>query len=683
MPGRSSKTPISETHPQILEYWDYEANGGVDPTKVVAGTARRANWICPIGHKFDSEIRKQAEGIRCPVCSGKRVLAGFNDLATTHAELAKEWDHEQNTLKPHEITAGSSLKAFWLCREGHSFQTQVAIRKRGIGCGYCANSRVLPGFNDIETKFPELAKEWDYSLNDGLSPSEVLSGGKRKRDWVCAKGHRFKQSMESRRSGSGCLVCAGKAVQQGANDLASQFPEIAAEWDFEKNMPLQPTEVTHGSGRKVFWRCPEGHSYQASIANRKRTGCPICVGQIVVAGVNDLASARPELVADWDFEANAPLTPQEVSAMSGRKVSWKCGYGHQWRASINVRKGCPYCAGVRVIVGKTDLAAKFPTLAAEWDHEANGGLGPSTIAVKSHVKVGWICSEGHRYRAVVSSRTSGTGCPYCSGRKILAGFNDLASRRPDIAAEWDNRKNFPLRPDEVSVFSGQSAHWLCAQGHRYELLIAYRTQAGCPTCGGRKLIRGHNDLATLNPELSSEWDILKNGGVSPADVTAYSGKKYFWLCAEGHSYSSAVYARQNGNGCPRCATSGYNPASPGLFYLISNEKLRAKKVGITNPHRKTHRLLEYGGDWEVIETLYSRDGEAIQTIETRTLSWLRKEKNLYPYLAREDMGRNGGQSETFEAAAVSDEELLEVVYQFVSQMGLTPTPFDWIRRQEI
>ena len=683
MSKRNSRIPLAETHPEVLQFWDYEANGDISPASVVSGTPRKAHWICPLGHNFDSEIRRQVNGIRCPICSGHRVLTGYNDLATTHPEIAKEWDYEKNDSAPTEVTAGGRLKAFWLCDLDHSFQTQIAIRKKGVGCAVCSNQKLLSGFNDIETQCPELAKEWDYTANDGLAPSQILAGGKTKRDWICPEGHRYKQSTGHRRNGTGCPICAGKVVLEGFNDLASQSPEIASEWDFEKNHPLQPSEVIVGSTRKVFWICPKGHSYAIAIANRQKSGCPVCAGQLVVAGENDLGTLRPEIAADWDFEANAPLTPSEVSLMSGKRVFWKCKEGHSWQVSINVRKGCPYCTGVKVISGETDLATKFPAVAAEWDYSANHNHDPSNIAPKTHKKMGWTCPQGHKYQATVASRASGTGCPYCAGVRILKGFNDLASRRPDIAAEWDYEKNYPVRPDEVALFSRESAFWVCGYGHSYESLISYRTQGGCPTCGGRKLIPGHNDLTSVNPELASEWDFVRNGEITPADVTGYSGKKYFWLCDEGHSYESAVYARQSGNGCPLCATSGYNPAMPGLFYFISNRKLRAKKIGMTNPDRKTHRLLRYGADWSVIQTWYSRDGDSIQTLETSALRWLRKEKSLPPYLGKEEMGKNGGWSETFEASGASDEEIAEKVELLIEELSIVTRPFDWATRQEV
>ena len=53
----------------------------------------------------------------------------------------------------------------------------------------------------------------------------------------------------------------------GFNDLQTVFPEIAREWDYEKNINM-PNAYLAGSVEKVWWKCDKGHSYQAKICNR-------------------------------------------------------------------------------------------------------------------------------------------------------------------------------------------------------------------------------------------------------------------------------------------------------------------------------------------------------------------------------------------------------------------------------
>ena len=147
-------------------------------------------------------------------------------------------------------------------------------------------------------------------------------------------------------------MCAGKVVIPGENDLATLYPEVAEQWDGEKNGTLTAKEVSPYSNRKAWWRCREGHSWQAAIAARtkRKTGCPYCTGRKVLAGYNDLATAEPFVAMQWHPTLNAPLTPEQVSAGSRRQVWWQCSLGHVWKARVHSRtgkqrSGCPVCAG--------------------------------------------------------------------------------------------------------------------------------------------------------------------------------------------------------------------------------------------------------------------------------------------------------------------------------------------------
>lgn len=68
-----------------------------------------------------------------------------------------------------------------------------------------------------------------------------------------------------------------------------------------------------------------------------------------------------------------------------------------------------------------------------------------------------------------------------------------------------------------------------------------------------KLVKGTNDLATVNPTLAEEWNYEKNGTLTPDQVTAGSEKKVWWKCEFGHEWEAIVLSRNRGNGCPICA----------------------------------------------------------------------------------------------------------------------------------
>ncbi len=267
--------------------------------------------------------------------------------------LLREWDAARNGgLTPSDVSFGSHQKVWWQCSKGHSWQAKVYSRSAGSGCPYCTGRKEVPE-NSLAIQVPALEAEWDAEKNAPLLPTLVAPGTVRKAWWRCPKGHSYRAAISSRAGGgTGCPFCAGQKVIQGENDLATQYPQLAAQWDAAKNGTLTPELVTSGSNRRVWWRCEKGHSYPAVIAHRVRSGsdCPYCSNHKVLPGFNDLATIEPVVASQWHPTRNGSLTPQQVTPGSRRKVWWLCDKGHAWRAVVNSRTGkqrcgCPICAG--------------------------------------------------------------------------------------------------------------------------------------------------------------------------------------------------------------------------------------------------------------------------------------------------------------------------------------------------
>ena len=345
----------------------------------------------------------------------------------------------------------------------------------------------------IRTGALHLLAEWDSVANGTRTPETISYGSKQRVHWRCARGHTWEAAVCTRTSHhSGCPVCSGRQVETGVNDLATTHPALARQWHPEKNSPLTPQAVSAGSTRRVWWQCAQGHTWQATVKSRALggAGCPVCAGRQVEPGVNDLATTHPDIAAQWHPEKNGPLTPRDVSAGSKRQVWWQCSQGHVWQARIASRvagRGCPVCAGRRIVPGENDLAASHPALAAQWHPEKNGTLTPQQVSPHSNRKVWWQCDRGHAWQATPASRVRGRGCPYCSGHKVLTGFNDLASRYPALAREWKQTLNGTLTPQQVTPSSHKKVWWQCPAGHIWQARIASRTNgaAGCPVCAGR------------------------------------------------------------------------------------------------------------------------------------------------------------------------------------------------------
>jgi len=426
----------------------------------------RIPWRCLrllCGHEFQTKYESiQQETAGCPICSGHTVQVGFNDLATKFPEVAAQ----ANGWDPTTVTAKSGKKLRWLCSLNHAWSATVASRTDGRGCPICSGHTVQVGFNDLATKFPEVAAQ-----ANGWDPTLVNPGTDAKRSWKCVRGHLWVASVVKRTSSNrGCPFCSNNQVLSGFNDLATKFPEVAAQasgWD--------PTLVSSKSKQKLEWICSDRHIWSAAVGSRTAggNGCPVCRNLVTISGINDLATKFPEIAAQasgWD--------PTLVNSGSGQRKKWKCKLGHTWVTQVQVRtsrkSGCPTCGRKNILAGFNDLATTHPNIAL-----MAHGWDPTTVISGSHQIKEWKCSEGHISRAKVQTRARGVYCPYCSGLYVLAGFNDLATTHPNIAAEsvdWD--------PKKVIAGTHIKYKWRCSEGHEWMASPKHRAFSGegCPSC---------------------------------------------------------------------------------------------------------------------------------------------------------------------------------------------------------
>jgi 6-pyruvoyl-tetrahydropterin synthase len=405
---------------------------------------------------------------------------------------------------------------------------------------------------------PSVAAEWDYWLNAPLLPDDYSGGSEKYVWWKCKTCYnRWQAKIYTRTEGRGCPVCAKDRLKQGVNDLATLYPVVANEWDYFQNEPHLPSDFTADSTDKVWWTCKHGHSWQAKINKRtkRKQKCPYCSNNKVWQGYNDIPTTHPQLVPEWDDEENCALRPEQFTAGADAIVGWKCECGYRWKARIYTRKkhGCPCCARNILVVGKNDLATLNPNVAAQWDHVKNGAITPKDVAANKNGFAWWVCEKGHSWQAVIYSRNRGRECPYCTGRAVLVGFNDLATLRPDIAKQFNVSRNHGMTPQQVTVFSHRKVWWTCSHGHNWKTSVANRSNGtNCPVCENKVVVPGFNDLKKLRPDLAEQWDDTKNKGLTPEQVTLGSNRKVWWTCSRGHSWQAAVVARVHGTKCPYC-----------------------------------------------------------------------------------------------------------------------------------
>ena len=233
------------------------------------------------------------------------------------------------------------------------------------------------------------------------------------------------------------------------NNLTITHPDLCKEWHPTLNGDLKPEDFTAGSEKKIYWLLPYDDQrtgkhfdfvWRTQIYSRTNgSGCPYLTRSPKAwKGYNDLATVRPDLISEWDFEKNEK-GPECYTQCSSKKVFWKKEYFDQatgkffvftWSDSISHRakenRGCPYLApNPKVWKGFNDLATTHSSIAKQWNYEKNN-LTPQEVTAGSSKKVYSTCEKGHTYKTFIYARLK-NGCPYCatsSSEKIVHNILD-------------------------------------------------------------------------------------------------------------------------------------------------------------------------------------------------------------------------------------------------------------------
>ena len=223
------------------------------------------------------------------------MIKKINNITKTHPEffngenLKVQWNYEKNNklgLYPEEYTYGSNKKVWWIDEKNHEWEVMINKIILGRSCPFCNKSKVLIGFNDLKTTSLEFFDnsntiQWDYQKNQKLKlyPENFIKGSHQKVYWNCGKHNWISSISNVIAHKKGCPYCSRKSPIIGETDLKTIYPEIAKEWNYERNNNQKPENFLPGSNKKVFWICSQcNYEWKTSIANRTfgHTGCPSC-----------------------------------------------------------------------------------------------------------------------------------------------------------------------------------------------------------------------------------------------------------------------------------------------------------------------------------------------------------------------------------------------------------------------
>ena len=467
-----------------------------------------------------------------------------------NAQLMTEWNWEKNNtleLDPHKILCGSVKNVWWICKKNHEWQATITNRNNGRGCPYCSNAKVLQGYNDLQTINPSLANEWNYEKNIDLTPLDVVPNSNKKVWWKCNQGHEWQAMIASRNKGNGCPYCSGRYVIKGKTDLQTVNPTLANEWNYEKNNGTTPSDVMSNSHKNVWWKCSQGHSWQATITSRNSgNGCPVCnserqtsfpeyaiVYYLKKSGLDVIHSYREN-----GYELDIYIPSKKIA------IEYDGSYWHSNKIEKDLEKNSK-CKkdGIKLYRIREGLPP-LNDFSIDYLIQDNGSDFSNALKnILNKITQTNVNIDLERDAIVIENL-----------REYSEKESSILSSNPILAREWNHEKNGNLKPEYLAANSNKKVWWKCQNGHEYQARIGHRNKGSeCPYCSGIKALSGYNDLQTVNPALAKEWDYEKNNGLTPMDVMPNSGKKVYWKCNKGHEWLARIADRNKGSDCPECA----------------------------------------------------------------------------------------------------------------------------------
>ena len=482
-------------------------NGELKSINVIAGSHKKVWWQCShCEHEWQAVVESRALYRRgCPACSNKVCVIGKNDLQTTHPELAKEWHPTENgNLKPTNVTVGYDKRVWWICPKCKGkWQAHIYARtgKDRTGCPYCAGQKVLPGFNDLTTVNPRLAREWHPTKNGDLKPSNIYMNSHQKVWGKCPIGHEYQATVNQRNyAHTNCPKCHSRK--------STSFSEQAIFYYVKKLWPNSSNRYKDCFKNKMEFDIyiPElkiaieydgirGH--KTDHAHKKETKkyefCKmheirlIRVKEITEQSWNDTADENyyvPE-ITKRNFQTLEPII---------RHLLVSIGNCKQATFEVNIEKNKNEILNYLSKV-ENSLAEKRPDVAAKWNYEKNGNLTPDKISFGSGEVVWWKCPDcKHEFKKSVNHMTTqNNGCPICRkvqqvktfAKSIIEKRGSLAKKMPELALEWHPTKNGDLKPTDITTGSVKKVWWKCLKcGYEWQTTIADRSSRhrGCPQC---------------------------------------------------------------------------------------------------------------------------------------------------------------------------------------------------------
>lgn len=515
---RIEKNAFANVHPELLQFYDYKKNEGIDPRTISYGSETKAWWKCPEGHSYEQPFHAKSSGAGCPICLHQQV-AKDNCLAVLYPEIAKEWHPTKNDrLTAYDVMPQSHKEVWWLCLHGHEFLQKVYVHYRS-GCPICDSEK--------RTSFPEQAIQ--YYLNKLFMAESRCKLGGFEADIYCPS---IKVAIEY----------DGEFFHSGVDS------EIREE---RKNQFFIEAGI-------LLFRVKETKKSIDFICNDTKYGYEI----------------KTTYTQDYYFV-------KDVIAAIISRINERFGKNYIIDVDI-VRDKVAIINLYAQQKEENSFLIQKPLGAQKWDYEKNGETDLRLLPRTSKKKYWWKCPTcGNEWYGTLDSLVNSLTCNKCTRQvkseidmtpEISMGENavfrefevNLQTENTELASQWHPTKNGNFKPIHVAPRSGKRVWWLCPEcGNEWPQYIKTRNNGKgarkCPICANNQKKDNTDSIIPFPDILFEEWHPTKNGDKKLTDYTPGSTIKVWWKCSKcGNDYECPIKTRKNGGGCNTCAIISRN-----------------------------------------------------------------------------------------------------------------------------
>lgn len=566
--------------PHLVEEWHPSKNGDLTPYGIMQKTDKKVWWLCKKGHEWESIVNSRVNGNGCPYCSGQKTGAD-NNFAFTHPELAKQWHKIKNAnLLPTQVMPKSDKIIWWMCSLKHEWKAAIKKITSGHGCPYCSGHRVNDE-NSLSAINPDIASEWHPSKNHHISPNQVTAKSDKRVWWLCKNGHEWKAQVKNRSNGNNCPYCAGKLADENTN-IEILYPELMKEWDFSKNIDLNPASIRPGSNKKAWWICKFGHEWQTTIISRTNgANCHFCFSQTSSLEIRVYCELKTIFdTVEWQKKIdNIECDVFIPTHLIGIELDGYPWHKDKEEKDNNKTKRLSNL-GIKLLRVRDYRLNKLSSDDILYRREEE-----IFIILRILKKISELNISNHEKLKITNYINTSKLVNTTEYKKIIEYLptptkeSSLLFLYPESQKKWNFNKNHPLTPDMFTMYSHKKVWWNCEFGHEWESRISSIAKgSGCPYCS-KLYASSENNFAIYFPELLLEWNYDKNQE-DPYSISPQSNKKTWWICENKHEWQTTVATRIKGTKCPHCKTLAFRfPNIAKEWHLSKNGDLTPWNIG--------------------------------------------------------------------------------------------------------